>query len=178
MTNKPSILYVMNEENLLYKLINNKYHFCYYSFDGPNDLETYSFQYNQGEVGEHPDFEVEIDKDMGKIMGYKDEAVKTYTIRTIPSTEIQVSIYLKRFLKELGYDKFKPLINHITRTIDFVSKTSGLGINNFVVPSDTLTFETGVYQTVVMVNNKESFRILFIDHIILCGILIDEVTII
>ena len=86
------------EENILYKLINNKYHFCYYSIHDPvddggsSDYNPYGLQYCQGEVGEFPEFEVEIDKDIDIIRGYKDEVVKTYNIRKIPSCEIQVYI--------------------------------------------------------------------------------------
>ena len=174
----------MVEESILYKLLDNKFHFCFYSIEssvkiGRNtDKEYCCFQYSQGEVGELHDFKVEIDQDISIIRGYKDEVVKTYNIRKIPSCEIEVSIYLERFLKEFGYDKFNPLYNHITNTIDFVSKSSGLGVNNFVVPSDTITLETGVYHIIVLVNDKDAFRRLFMDHITLCGIMIDEVKII
>ena len=174
----------MTEENLLYKLINKKYHFCYYIIEDPvddggsSDYNPYGFEYCQGEVGEFPEYEVEIDKDIDIIRGYKDEVVETFNIRKIPSCEIEVSIYLERFLKEFGYDKFKPLFIHITRTIDFVSKTAGLGINNFVCPSETLTLETGVYKTVVSVNDKEAFQKIFLDLISSCGIMNDEVKII
>ncbi|MEI7491338.1 MAG: hypothetical protein WCK92_08065 [Bacteroidota bacterium] len=169
----------MIEENILYKLINNKYHFCYYIIEDPfddeeiSDYNPYGLEYCQGEVGEFPDYEVEVDKDIDKIRSYKDEVVKTYNIKEIPSFEIQVSIFLEEILKNCDYDKFNRLFIHITRTIDFVSKTAGLGINNFVCPSETLTRETGAYNTRVMVNDKEAFQKIFIDLISSCGITMD-----
>jgi len=173
----------MKEENLLYKLINNKYYFGYYSIEGPSDDEEssdynpYSIEYCQGEVGEYPDYEVEFAKDIDIIRSLRDDIFKTYNIRKIPSCEIEVSIHLERFLNEIGSDKFKPLFDHITRTIDHVSKTAGLGINNFIVPSETLTLKTGIYQTLVLVNDKEAFQRIFIDLICTCGIMITEVKI-
>ena len=66
----------MIEDNILYKLINNKYHFCYYSIDDPveeggsSDYNPYGLAYCQGKVGEFPEYEVDIDKDIEIIRGY------------------------------------------------------------------------------------------------------------
>ncbi len=168
----------MIEENILYKLIDNKYHFCYYtiyndSFGG--EISRYAIEHAQGEVGELPLFDCGFFEDLNEVINIKDELIKPYTITNIPTLEVAVSVNLSDFLKRIPKKKHLQYIHHITRTIDFVCKSSGIGINNFIAPSDKATHETSVYSTVVSVFDKDVFCRLFIDHITPCGIREDEV---
>jgi hypothetical protein len=168
----------MIEENILYKLIDNKYHFCYYSIDSENygsQISSYVIEYNQGEVGELPLAECGFFEDFNEVINIKDELVKSYIISNIPSYAVEVSVNLADFLKRIPKKKHLPYIHHISRTIEFVCKSSGIGIHNFIAPSDKATLETSIYYTLVSVYDKDAFCRLFIDHIILCGIREDEV---
>jgi len=173
----------MIEENIVYKLIDNKYHFCYYSYEIMNDdreasnIVLHSFQFNKGEVGEINDFDCYIDEDINKIMQYKDEEIELYVINQIPSYKIDVSVNLGRVFKKIRMRKRLLWINHITRSIDNVSKSSGLGINNFIAPSENLILENGIYNTVVSVYNKDAFQKLFVEYLTIGGIKSDEVMI-
>jgi hypothetical protein len=171
----------MIEENILYKLIDNKYHFCYYSisdeyYGGKNlsEKKSYGIEFNQGEVGEIHLFDCGIFEDFNEIIKVKDELIKPYTITNIPTYEVVVSVNLSDFLKRIPKKKHLQYIHHITRTIDFVCKSSGIGINNFIAPSYKAIQETSIYSTVVSVFDKDVFCRLFIDHIIHCGIREDE----
>jgi hypothetical protein len=172
----------MIEENILYKLIDNKYHFFYYSIyiesygdKNTSQITRYGIEYTQGEVGEFPDSDCGIFENFNEVINIKDELVKLYTITNIPSYEVAVSVNLSDLLKRIPKKKHLPYIHHISRTIEFVCKSSGIGINNFITPSDKATLEKSIYHTLVSVYDKDAFCRLFIDHIILCGIREDEV---
>jgi hypothetical protein len=172
----------MIEENIRYKLIDNKYHFFHYSIysesygdKNTSQITRYAIEFNQGEVGEIPLYDCGFFEDFNEVLNIKDELVKSYIISNIPSYAVEVSVNLADFLKRIPKKKHLPYIHHISRTIEFVCKSSGIGINNFIAPSDKATLETSIYHTVVSVFDKDAFCRLFLDHIILCGIREDEV---
>jgi hypothetical protein len=168
----------MIEENIVYKLIDKKYHFCYYSIDSENygsQITRYFIEYTQGEVGEIPLYDCGFFEDLNEVINIKDELVKSYIISNIPSYAVEVTANLTDFLKRIPKKKYLQYIHHITGTIDFVCKSSGIGINNFIVPLDKATLEISIYHTVVSVFDIDAFKRLFIDIIIYSGIREDEV---
>ncbi len=172
----------MIEENIVYKQIDNKFHFCYYSIGTTIDereiLNTvlYCCQFNQGEVGEINEFECEIDEDKNVLKKLIDQVIETYDIKQIPSQEIEVSVNLNDMFGRISKKKKFFLIDHLSRAIDYVSKTSGLGINNFITPKNKVVLESGFYKTAVTVYDRNAFKKLFIEHITPCGIKEEEVT--
>lgn len=170
----------MVEEGIQYRFADNKYYFCYYSLYKTvfkRKLTLHFIEYNQGIVGEINDFEVELDKDINIIKQLKDDVLKEYPIKQIPLYMIEVTIKFEHLLKIIRKRKHMLLLKHITKSIDFVCKSSGLGINNFTVPDYTQTIEKGIYQTQVSVYDKDAFNRLFVEHIAPTRILSEHVTI-
>lgn len=170
----------MIEEGIQYKFEDNNYYYCYYNCYHTNfnqKLKLNFIEFNQGLVGEISDFQVEYDKEIKIIKKFKDEVLEKYPIIKIPSCTIEVSVKLERFFRVMPRRKQFLLLKHITNSIDFVCKHSGLGINNFTAPNGILTLEKGIYITQVSVFEKDSFQRLLIDYLAPSGILSEDVTI-
>lgn len=173
---------VYREENILYKSIDNKYHYCYYSISGgycegedPNDI-LYQFEFNKGEVGEINDFDCAIEKDINILKRLRDEEIEGYTIKQIPLIKIGLKVNLNDFFSRLSKKKQLILINHVSGGINFICKSSGLGINNFVAPKNKVVLESGIYKTTISVYDRDDFKKLFIEHITPCCVNDEEVT--
>lgn len=173
---------VYREENILYKLIDNKYQYCYYSISGgycegedPNDI-IYHFEINEGEDGKINDYDCAIEKDLNILKRYRDKGIESYAIRQIPLLKIGVTVNLIDSFSRLSKNKQLFQINHIGTTIDFNCKSSGLGINNFVPPEEKIVLETCIYITEVSVFDRDAFKNIFIELMKPCGVKEEKIT--
>ena len=167
----------MREEGTKYKLVDGVYHFCYYDICDSihNDETYYCIDFNKGQVGTIPNFDCGTDFDYITIEKIKEEILDSFTITEIPLHKIDLNIKLEDALKNASKKEKSLLTKRLTRSIDYVCKCSGLGLQNFITPLSKSVLQSLNYQTVIYVYDKNSFRQELHENIRTLGISDDEI---
>ncbi len=167
------------QEDILYRNTADGYYFFYFNLRKAyeDNLPVYLLEYVEGKVGEIPDSEYLEEKDAEKMIRNLQELLKPYSKRNLPFETVTVEIRTADIILNLPPHRVLDLYHHITRTIDFVSYSSGLGIRNFH-PMLLLDFlDKLVYETTVTVLNLHPFKKLLIEQLEVCGIKAEEINV-